>query len=108
MEVEYTSEDNNNTRLGGSVNPEPTMGSYSTDYAKSTPPDTKDTGGVVGRPAIGESYGLPAMNSSVDMTNSDTNLNITNSEENLSAKFKYPTVSQDVPEKGRDQFNDHS
>lgn len=31
-------------------------------------------------------------------------LNQTASQENLSAKFKYPRVSQDVPEAGRNQY----
>lgn len=99
--------DNNDIRLGGSVNPEPTMGSYPTDYAQPGSLDTKTTGGVIGQPNIGGDY-VPVPNKTADTTNSDTSLNITSSQENLSAKFKYPNVSQDVSDKGRNQFEDHS
>ncbi len=108
VEVAYTPETNNNTRLGNSVNPEPTMGAGEYNFAKPTGLDVKGTAGNVGTPSMGEGYGMPAMNSNVDITNSDTTLNITNSEANLSKKYKYPQVSQDVPEKGRNQFGDHS
>lgn len=114
-EVAYTPEDNNNIRLGGSVNPEPTMGATNSDFAKNTSLDAADTGGVVGIPTIDSGYGMdgsmaPSLNANVDMKNSDTTLMATASTENLSAKYKYPNVSQDVPPKGRPSvsFNDHS
>jgi hypothetical protein len=41
---------------------------------------------------------------SADMTNASTDLNVSASTENLSAKFKYPRVSQDVPNAGENQY----
>jgi len=107
-EVGVTPDDNNNIRLPNTLQPEPTFGAGEYNFAKSTGLDPKGTAGIVGVPSMGEGYGMPAMNSNVDITNSDTTLNTTNSEENLSAKYKYPNVSQDVPEKGRGQYADHS
>lgn len=112
-EVGFTPDDNNNIRMPGSVNPEPTFGATPSNFAKPTNLDPKPTGGVVGVPTIGNGYGMdgsmsPSLNSNVDMKNSDTSLNTTNSEANLSAKYKYPNVSQDYPEKGGTQFADHT
>lgn len=107
-EVGVTPDDNNNIRLPGTINPEPTRGAGEYNFAKSAPLDTKISAGVIGTPAIGLGYGMPSMNAGVDITNSDTSLNTTASTENESRKYKYPNVSQDVPEKGRNQYQDHS
>ena len=118
-EVGVTPDDNNNIRLPGTVNPEPVRGDSAYGpgkfvMAKKTELDAKDTAGVVGKPYMdGDNMGMegnlrPSLNSNVDITNSDTTLMTTASTENLSAKYKYPNVSQDVPEKGRRQFEDHT
>jgi len=113
-EVGITPDDNNNIRLPGSVQPEPTRGSGDYMFAKQTNLDPKQTAGVVGTPTFDGSgmgqagYMYPSLNSNVDVRNSDTTLMATASTENLSRKYKYPNVSQDVPAKGRGQYNDHS
>jgi len=112
-EVGITPDDNNDIRLPGTVNPEPTMGAGEYNFAQPGPLDTKETAGTVGQPIVNIGFGMeggmvPPTNSNVDVHNSDTTLNITSSEENLSKKYKYPQVNQDIPEKGRDQFEDHT
>lgn len=120
-EVGSTPDDNNNTRLPGSCNPEPKRGDaeYGTyKFGKATPLDAADTAGVVGQPTLSmESTGLEgnmsiSTNSNVDMKNSDTTLNppVGDSNVNLSARYKYPNVRQDVNPLGNTskQFNDHS
>lgn len=42
--------------------------------------------------------------SSADMTNSETDLNQSYDQTNRSAQFKNPSVSQDIPEAGRNQY----
>ncbi len=74
------------------------------DYIKKTPLDTKDTGGQVGQPTFQEGVSEIIKTKSADITNASTDLNQTASNENLSAKFKTPNVTQDVPEKGRNQY----
>lgn len=63
--------------------------------------DSKDTGGAVGQPTYAGNTVIISTKSA-DMTNSSTDLNGYCSEENLSAKWK--NGSQDVPEKGRNQY----
>ncbi len=77
------------------------------DMAQPTALDPKSTGGVVGTPSIGGDY-VQVPQKSADTTNSDTTLNTTYDHTNLGAKWGYPNVSQDVPEKGRNQYEDHS
>lgn len=105
-EVGFTPDDNNSIRLPGSVQPEPTMGN-SSDYIKSTPLDTKNTSGGIGQPSIGGDY-VPVPMKSASVTGPTGLVETTASQENLSAKYKYPRISQDIPEKGRGQFGDHS
>lgn len=117
-EVGVTPDDNNNTRLPGTVNPEPTMGGYPSNYAKQTALGAADTGGVVGMPTFDssgmgqEGYMHPSQNANVDVHNSDTSLMATvgDSEMNLSKKYKYPNVTQDVPPLGRPSttYSDHT
>lgn len=117
-EVGMTPDDNNNRRLPGSVNPQPTMVGYPSNYAKQTSVDVADTGGVVGMPTFDssgmgqEGYMYPNQNSRVDVHNSDTTLMapVGDSEMNLSKKYKYPQVSQDIPAKGnpKTQYSDHN
>ncbi len=106
-EVGVTPDDNNNIRLPGSVQPEPTMGATSSDFGKSTPLDGKNTAGVIGTPSIGGDY-VPTPMKSASVTGPTGLVETTYNHENLAAKYKYPRVSQDVPEKGRNQFSDHS
>lgn len=63
--------------------------------------DTKNTGGNVGQPVYAGNTVIISTKSA-DMTNSSTDLNGTASSANLSAKWKNGT--QDVPEKGRNQY----
>lgn len=119
-EVGCTPDDNNDRRLPGSVNPEPQRGDSAYGLgkwamAKPTPLDTKKTAGVVGQPTMQDNFGMegtlaPSLSANVDTNNSDTTLMapVGDSGVNLSKKFKYPNVSQDVPEKGRNQYSDHS
>lgn len=120
-EVGVTPDDNNNTRLPGSVNPEPKRGDSeygSYKYGKATALDTGDTGRVVGQPTLAidgtglEGYKTINTNSNVDVHNSDTSLMapVGDSETNLSRKYKYPNVKQDVPLLGRPNttFSDHT
>lgn len=122
-EVGCTPDDNNNTRLPGSVNPEPVRGDSAYGpgkwvMAKKTPLDVGDTAGVVGMPYMsGDNMGMegnlrPSLNPNVDMKNSDTTLMapVGDSETNLSKKYKYPNVHQDVPPLGRPstQYSDHT
>lgn len=89
----------------------PTRGndSYgSSDFAKSPALDTKETGGVVDQPSIGGDYAMSGIDKSADITGAHGRVETTASEENRAAKFKYPSVQQDVPEKGRGQFETHS
>ncbi len=65
--------------------------------------DTKDTGGVVGQPNVGAGF-MPSMNSNVDINGPKGEVETTYDHADLSKKYKYPQISQDVPEKGRDQF----
>jgi len=67
--------------------------------------DTKNTGGNVGQPEYAGTTTIISTKSA-DMTNSTTDLNGTYSSENLSAKWKNGT--QDVPEKGRNQYEARS
>jgi hypothetical protein len=70
--------------------------------------DTKDTGGQVGQPQYaGATTIIPGGDKPAPM-NTRTGLNPGASEANLSKKFKNPAVKQDVPEKGRGQYEDHS
>lgn len=121
-EVGFTPDDNNNTRLPGSIQPEAQRG----DSAYHHPDmiryhgsmDTADTAGVVGQPTFDasgmgqEGYKYPNQNAKVDVHNSDTSLmaSVGDSETNLSKKYKYPNVSQDIPAKGspKTQYNDHT
>ena len=63
--------------------------------------NSKNTGGNVGQPEYAGTTTIISTKSA-DMTNSTTDLNGTYSSENLSAKYK--NGSQDVPEKGRNQY----
>lgn len=110
-EVGYTSEDNNDRRLPGSVQPEAGRGdsSYGTnEYAKVPPLDLKDTGGVVGQPSVGGDYSFSGIKKSASTSGPSDRFNYEYNHENLSKKFKYPQVSQDAPAKGRGQFEDHT
>lgn len=120
-EVGFTPDDNNDRRLPGSVNNEPTRGNaeYGTyKYGKATSLDAGDTGGVVGQPTLTiDGTGLngtyaPNTNANVDVHNSDTTLMapVGDSEVNLAAKYKYPNVKQDVPPLGRPSttYSDHT
>lgn len=108
-EVGCIEDDNNATRLPGSLNHEPTMGN-SSDYAKNTPLDTTDTAGVIGQPHIGGDYAMGGIMKTASVTGPTGVVETYASNENLSAKYKYPHVHQDVPAKGRPetQYNDHS
>ncbi len=68
-------------------------------FLMTTPDNTEgNESGVsdtAGRGAVSATYSGPTGNNGI---------NGTNSEENLSAKFKYPSVSEDVPEAGRNQY----
>jgi hypothetical protein len=107
-EVGFTPDDNNNIRLSGSVNLESSF-SPSSDFAKNTPLDTGDTCGVIGQPFIGGDY-VPTPIKSASVTGPTGLVETTASTENLAAKYKYPNISQDIPEKGRPgvQYNDHT
>jgi hypothetical protein len=112
-EVGFMRDDNNDIRLPGSLQPEAVMGSGPYDFAKPGSLDPKPTGGVVGTPTIDSGYGMegsvsPSLNPNVDTKNSDTSLNTTYEHVDRSAPYAYPRVTQDAPEKGRDQFADHS
>ena|ERR1035437_85687 len=97
----------NSIRMNGSVQPEPTIGATNSDFGKSTPLDAGDTCGAVGKPTIGGDYvATPQKNASV--TGPTGVAETTYDHANLSAKYKYPNVSQDIPDKGRNQYNDHS
>lgn len=105
----------NDTRLGGTCNPEPIRSAGQYEFAKPTSLDAADTGGPVGKPTMGTDFGMegaqaPSLNPNVDVHNSDTTLMATASEENLSRKYKYPNVKQDIGPKGRPgvQFEDHT
>lgn len=50
---------------------------------------------TAGRGAVAQNYAAPTGNDGINGTTSG---------ENLSAKYKYPSVSEDVPEAGRDQY----
>ena len=106
-EVGVTPDDNNNTRLPGSVQPEAQRGDSSyhhLDMIKPTPLDAGDTGGVVGKPTIGGDY-VPVPMKSASVTGPTGEVETTYDHANLSAKYKYPNVHQDVPTKGN---SDHS
>lgn len=77
------------------------------EHAVPGPLDTKTTGGVIGQPHVGGDY-VPVPTKSASVTGPKGEVETTYNHENLSAKYKYPRVSQDVPEKGRNQFEDHS
>lgn len=68
--------------------------------------NSKDTGGAVGQPEYATGQDIIATKSA-DMTNSGTDLNGSASSENRSAQFKNPRVSQDIPEKGRNQYENN-
>ena len=79
------------------------------EYAKNTPLDVADTGGVVGMPSIGGDYAFNSLAKGAgDTSGAHGVVETTASQEKLSAKYKYPNVHQDVPEKGRGQFEDHT
>jgi hypothetical protein len=70
--------------------------------------DCKYSAGKVGKPSYNTGYPSDFIKvKSADTTNSTTNLNQTASGENLSAKFKYPRVSESVPEAGKNQYTVH-
>lgn len=46
-------------------------------------------------------------NASANFTDAGTDINISASEENRSAKFKNPKVKQDVPDAGRNQYQEY-
>lgn len=77
------------------------------EHAVPGPLDTKTTGGVVGQPGVGQAY-IPTLSSNVSVSGPTGEVETTYNHENLSAKYKYPRVSQDVPAKGQNQFEDHS
>lgn len=62
--------------------------------------DCKDTGGVVGKPVFATSASSPA-NKSVSYSGPMGDMS---SGPNLSTKFKNPSVKQEVPEKGKGQY----
>lgn len=75
-----------------------------TDYIKKTSLNTKrPVGNGVAVPQFSDGTEIISTKSA-DVTNSDSDLNQTSSSENLSAKYKYPRVSEDVPEAGRGQY----
>lgn len=80
----------------------------SSDYIKPGALDAKDTGGQVSQPQIGQDYAFGGITKSASTTGAHNVVETTASDENRSRKFKYPQTSQDVPEKGRGQFEDHS
>ncbi len=119
-EVGAMTDDNNNTRLPGSCNPEPTRGDSAYgqgkwNMAKPTSLDTADTGGVVGMPSMGSNFGMeggmsPSVNANVSVSGPKGEVETTYNHENLSAKYKYPRVHQDIPPKGNPsvQYSDHT
>lgn len=78
-----------------------------TDYIKPGALDPKSTGGVVGQPHVGTDYAFGGITKSADTSGAHGVAETTASGENLSAKFKNPNVKQDVPEKGKNQFEFH-
>lgn len=119
-EVGCTPDDNNNTRLPGSLNPEPQRGDSAYgqgkwNMVKPTSLDAGDTGGVVGMPTMQNNFGMegtlsPGVNSNVSVSGPKGEVETTASSENLSAKYKYPRVHQDVLPLGRPSttYSDHS
>lgn len=112
-EVGVTPDDNNDRRLPGSVQPEPQRGDSSyhhLEMAKAGPLDTADTGGVVGMPSVGADYAMGGIMKSASTAGPTGVVETTASEENRAAKYKYPTVSQDIPPLGnpKTQYSDHS
>lgn len=107
-EVGVTSDDNNDTRLPGSVQPAPTM-SPSSNFAQPGMLDAADTGGVIGLPKVGGDY-VPAPYKTASVTGPTGEVETTYNHENLSAKYKYPNVHQDVPELGKPSttYSDHT
>lgn len=67
------------------------------------PIDAKSTGGVVGKPQYATYE--KGYEKKVSL-NHDGGINPGTSGINLSAKFKNPNVKQDVPEKGKNQYED--
>lgn len=75
---------------------------------KTTDLNTKDTGGVIGKPVFNTDGDIYGKIMTADTTNSDAaQINITASEENRSAKWKNGESidrKAGVPEKGQDQY----
>lgn len=115
-EVGITADDNNDRRLPGSIQPEPTIGATPSNFAKQTPLDSADTGGVVGRPTFDDSgmsqegYLRPHQNANVNVKGPTGEVETTYDHANLSAKYKYPNVKQDIPPLGRPSttYSDHT
>ncbi len=119
-EVGATPDDNNNTRLPGTCNPEPMRGDSAYGpgknmFGKPGPLDAVDTGGVVGMPTINSGYGMeggmsPSVNAKVSVSGPTGEVETTYDHANLSAKYKYPNVHQDIPSLGNPsvQYNDQT
>lgn len=89
-------------KYGAVGKPERTSGGM--DIIKSRKLDTKDTGGVIGQPTIADDGTTLIATKSAPTTNPDTDLNGTYDHANLSAKYKYPRVSEEIPDKGKNQY----
>ena len=115
-EVGITTDDNNDIRLPGSVQPEPTRGAGEYNFIKPHGLDAADTGGVVGQTTYDSTgmsqkgYLKPSLNGNIDISGPHGEVETTYDHANLSAKYKYPNVHQDIPPKGLPsvQYNDHS
>ena len=65
-------------------------------------PSVQNTEGA--ESGVSTTAGLGAVSATYTGPSGNNGINATASTENLSAKYKYPRVSEDVPEAGRNQY----